>query len=413
MPALITNNAPSLTNANATALFGSGTVPTAYEGSGTANAGSVLAGNQTWIPMTNLTAGSGLSISVGNLGLANSLLLLWTNNAVNLTNIPAAQITGTLPAINGAALTGLQVNGTTTSNSIATVAAAVDAAAGWVTAAVTNGLATLAYVQSATNLNTGTQGSNAVASVVTTVVNGSTPALNGAVVTNGVTNLSLTASSLAMTDANKTMTNVTLGTGLAFTGTTLKAAGGATAITNASPAVIPLSGAGTTNFLFSVWPTNTQAGTLPTNVYQCTLTANCQFPGPTNLTGQVSAPVDGQSIRVMFIQDATGNRTLSILTSSNSPPYVKFGTDITGITLSTNANAIDIASFQYQALWTNWLCTGFIRGLGGHDALTCNLNGFVPVSPGTDGCAQRRDRRIQRLDFRCVFCRLSNQCFDQ
>jgi hypothetical protein len=67
----------------------------------------------------------------------------------------------------------------------------------------------------------------------------------------------------------------------------------------------------------------------------------------------------------MFIQDSTGHRTLSILTNSNSPPYVKFGSDITGIVLSTNANAIDIASFQYQALWTNWLCTGFIRGLGG------------------------------------------------
>jgi hypothetical protein len=57
------------------------------------------------------------------------------------------------------------------------------------------------------------------------VTNGSTPTLNGAVITNGVTNLSLTASSLTMTDANHKMTNVTLGTGLSFSGTTLNAGG--------------------------------------------------------------------------------------------------------------------------------------------------------------------------------------------
>ncbi len=76
------------------------------------------------------------------------------------------------------------------------------------------------------------------------------------------------------------------------------------------------------------------------NHYRVTLTDNRTLGVPTNL-------VDGQRFTIEFIQDATGSRTLTHTTGS-ADSY-QFGTDITGVTLSTTANARDIVEYIYSS----------------------------------------------------------------
>lgn len=84
-----------------------------------------------------------------------------------------------------------------------------------------------------------------------------------------------------------------------------------------------------------------------------TLTNNFILNAPTN------ALFDGQIVRLRIIQDSTGGRTLT--TNGTATAYFKFGSDITGITVTTNANAIDYVSLAW---YTNgaWHPVSFIRG---------------------------------------------------
>ena len=93
----------SLTSLNATNL-GSGTVPTARLGSGTANTGVFLRGDGSWQAAGSTSASD---LTSGTLPMARLSGTLPALNASALTAIPAANITGTLPAISGASLTNV------------------------------------------------------------------------------------------------------------------------------------------------------------------------------------------------------------------------------------------------------------------------------------------------------------------
>ena len=84
--------------------------------------------------------------------------------------------------------------------------------------------------------------------------------------------------------------------------------------------------------------------------YRLTLTTNVlvQNPSPTAL--------DGQTIIVEFLQDATGSRLVFFDTQ------YAFGTDISGITLTTTANKRDFATFKFNGVSSKWYCVGYVRG---------------------------------------------------
>ena len=69
---------------------------------GAANGTTLLwaTGTQTWGVMTNLTAALPLTISGGVISLPANLVTLNTNNAVNLTNLAATSLTGTVASAN-------------------------------------------------------------------------------------------------------------------------------------------------------------------------------------------------------------------------------------------------------------------------------------------------------------------------
>lgn len=112
-----------------------------------------------------------------------------------------------------------------------------------------------------------------------------------------------------------------------------------------------------TNF-FGFWAqTNALAGAGTTNLVidgrQAAL-VRC-VPGA-NFGLLLTNLVDGQEITVEVKQDSTGIRTMAIPNYGN----VKFGTDITGMTLSTNAAYIDVMKIKVRN--TNALIVGFVRG---------------------------------------------------
>jgi hypothetical protein len=76
------------------------------------------------------------------------------------------------------------------------------------------------------------------------------------------------------------------------------------------------------------------------NHFRVTLGGNRTLGVPTNL-------VDGQRFTIEFIQDGTGSRTLTH-TTGVAGSY-QFGTDITGVTLTTTAGARDIVEYIYSS----------------------------------------------------------------
>lgn len=103
-------------------------------------------------------------------------------------------------------------------------------------------------------------------------------------------------------------------------------------------------------------PTTTSATSLTpafgsSRAHEFTLTGAATLNAPSGITSDMV----GDTFRLVFIQDSTGNRTLTVATN-----YL-FGTDITGITLTTNAGARDYAVVYVRR--TNALdVVGFVRG---------------------------------------------------
>lgn len=97
----------------------------------------------------------------------------------------------------------------------------------------------------------------------------------------------------------------------------------------------------------SSWTPDFSAG----RVHQATLNGNLTLNTPSN----ISSDMLGQKFTLIFVQDSTGNRTISPATN-----YL-FGTDITGLTLTTNGSYRDYVDVIVRR--TNILdVVGFSRG---------------------------------------------------
>lgn len=103
--------------------------------------------------------------------------------------------------------------------------------------------------------------------------------------------------------------------------------------------------------------TLTDAATIATDVslsnhFRVTLAGNRTLGVPTN-------PYDGQKITWEIIQDATGSRTLTLASGTGG---FAFGTDITGITLTTTASKRDFLGAIYNATAQRWYVVAFTKG---------------------------------------------------
>jgi hypothetical protein len=114
--------------------------------------------------------------------------------------------------------------------------------------------------------------------------------------------------------------------------------------TNAPPYTASLGGTGNTNLIID-W-----IALGPTNEVRITATANFAIVH-TNV-------IDGKNVTVETIQDATGNRTAT--TNPAYPPNTRFGIEITGFALSTNATYRDLLKFHGS--FTNAQVSGNLRG---------------------------------------------------
>jgi len=95
--------------------------------------------------------------------------------------------------------------------------------------------------------------------------------------------------------------------------------------------------------------TNVAVNAAHGNDFRLTLTGNCTISNPTG-------PQDGQKIEFVFIQDATGGRTVAWGTAFD------FG-DSSAPTLSTVANKRNIVGFKYLAALGKWCYLGASTGL--------------------------------------------------
>jgi len=116
--------------------------------------------------------------------------------------------------------------------------------------------------------------------------------------------------------------------------------------------------------MFAIFPTNNN-GLNVTNVVELTLTGADEIWAPTNYPGFGPPPTNHQKFEMWVYQDATGNHLPSFTTSSNSPPYYYFGSDITGVLVTTNAGKATVIAWEYDAPWTNWNCVGVLHKMGG------------------------------------------------
>lgn len=194
-----------------------------------------------------------------------------------------------------------------------------------------------------------------------------------AVPSGGIGRTNITVGSLLAGNGTNQLDEVTIGSGLELQGSAggarelVATGGGGSVFVNGSEvsdpnlttnAAITLSVSATTNVvtdLNDVDITLTDAATIATDCSQgmnftVTLGANRTLGAPSNGKG-------GRYYSWEVIQDATGNRTLSFATN-----FV-FGTDITGITLSTNATYRDYIRAKCRTDNTNvFSVVGFVRG---------------------------------------------------
>lgn len=85
------------------------------------------------------------------------------------------------------------------------------------------------------------------------------------------------------------------------------------------------------------------------NHFRVTLGGNRTLSNPTN-------PADGQRAVWEIIQDNSGSRTLAVGSA------FAFGTDLTGITLTTTGNKRDFMGCIYNTTAAKWFVVAFIRG---------------------------------------------------
>lgn len=81
--------------------------------------------------------------------------------------------------------------------------------------------------------------------------------------------------------------------------------------------------------------------------------------GSPRVLGVPTNPIDTQRITWEVTQDVTGTRLLTLASGAGG---FAFGTDVTAVTLSTAANAIDLIAAVYHATRNRWLVVAFGRG---------------------------------------------------
>lgn len=171
--------------------------------------------------------------------------------------------------------------------------------------------------------------------------------------TNGNELLLLTATASAVNEI--TLANAATGNGPSIT-----ASGGDTNIN------LNLDAKGTGKVVFkrsavSEMATLTVGATINTdsslsNRFTVTLSSAC----PCTIAAPTGSPVDGQQITYRFVQDGTGSRTITFATGSSGA--FAYGADLTGVTLSTAANAVDYVTAVYNSSASRWHIVGVIRG---------------------------------------------------
>lgn len=295
----------------------------------------------TFLVGTNIASGTnsashislqGPNSASGNAYLANNQTFTGTNT---FSVAIAGNITGnaaTATAAAGAAwLTG---NQTVTLSGDATGSGATA-----ITATVSNILASTGSAgQVLTKTATGNAWSNAPSGTGT---------LTG--VTNTGGGISLINNSNSPVPIFKSVTNganITLtdnGTNVSIASTASGSGGG----TNSGPIVLSASG---TNVTVDC---TTPAGA----VTNAPLTFRLLMTG--NWLISLTNANDGQRVELVLTQDGTGSRVPSWNTSGATNCY---GTDITGITLSTTANKTDHLLFEYWAASNRFDVVGFVRG---------------------------------------------------
>jgi hypothetical protein len=85
-------------------------------------------------------------------------------------------------------------------------------------------------------------------------------------------------------------------------------------------------------------------------VFRVTLTGNALLAAPTNAS-------DGQVLRWYFIQDATGERELTLAAAFALPESMS-----SPLELSFDPNVIDVLEAAYDAQTTKWFVLNFQRG---------------------------------------------------
>lgn len=103
---------------------------------------------------------------------------------------------------------------------------------------------------------------------------------------------------------------------------------------------------------FAISGLSTTAASARRVTFRCTLTGDI-----TTVSAPAGTLIDGDTMVWEMIQDGTGSR----LISGWDAKYA-FGTDITGITLSTGINKRDFITFIYNSTADKWYCVGFVRG---------------------------------------------------
>jgi hypothetical protein len=103
---------------------------------------------------------------------------------------------------------------------------------------------------------------------------------------------------------------------------------------------------------FAIGGLSTTAASCRRVTFRLTLTGNV-----TTVNAPAGTLIDGDTMIWEIIQDGTGGRTIA----GWDVKYV-FGSDISGITLSTGINKRDFMTATYNSTADKWYVTGFVRG---------------------------------------------------
>lgn len=81
--------------------------------------------------------------------------------------------------------------------------------------------------------------------------------------------------------------------------------------------------------------------------------------GGNRTMGVPSNPTNGQRIMFEIVQDGTGSRTITFAGGAGG---YSFGTDITGVTLTTTASKRDFVGAVYNSTANTWYIIAFVKG---------------------------------------------------